>query len=588
LLEEHLVMLSGSIAGDVFLRYDDFGWVWEAALSLQGGEQGVAYYLGLDIGGTKCAVILASLDHGIRILDKLRFPTEAGKGFNHTYGLLCEGMEEIIRRAGLSFGEIEAIGVSCGGPLDAKRGMVLSPPNLPGWENIPLTRMLTEKYGVPAFLQNDANACALVEWKLGAGLGARNMIFLTMGTGMGAGVIAEGALLTGSTGMGGEVGHLRLTEDGPMGFGKAGSFEGYTSGGGIARQAAEWTRRMMGEGRPPAWVRDGHAPEEMDAGLMAEYARAGDGDAVAFFNHIGKMLGRGLSLLVDAFNPECIVIGSIFVRCEELLRPAMEAELQKESIPYSLQGLRVVPAKTGESLGDYASIMAALYAMDIDPMTAGPERDERVLAHFERLLARYPALKSRKEQVMRAYEMLLWCYQEGGKVMVVGNGGSCADAEHIVGELMKGFYLKRPLDKEKREALKKELQDMLPGAQDLLQQGLPAIALNGHPALNTAFSNDVEPSLCAAQQVVGFGQPGDVLIGISTSGNAKNVALAVKTAKALGISTLGLTGGDGGMLAGICDHAVIVPGNTPADVQELHLPVYHTLCAMLEAKFYEE
>lgn len=548
----------------------------------------MAYYLGLDIGGTKCALILASLDHGIRILDKLRFPTGAGKGFPHTYGLLCEGMEELVKRAGLSFDRIEAIGVSCGGPLHAKRGLVLSPPNLPGWENIELTRMLSQKYGVPAFLQNDANACALVEWKMGAGRGARNMIFLTMGTGMGAGVIAEGTLLTGSTGMGGEVGHLRLSEDGPVGFGKAGSFEGYASGGGIARQAAEWTRRLAGEGKVPAWVRDGHAPEEMDAGLMAQYARAGDESAMAFFDHVGKMLGRGLSLLVDAFNPERIVIGSIFVRCEELLRPAMERELQKEAIPYSLQGLTVVPAGTGESLGDYASIMAALYALDIDPMLAGPERNERVLLHFERLFDRYPVLESLRERVMRAYETLLRCYQRGGKAMVVGNGGSCADAEHIVGELMKGFYLKRPLDKDKREALARELHDTLPGAQDLLQQGLPAIALTGHPALNTAFANDVEPSLCAAQQVAGFGRPGDVLIGISTSGNAKNVILAVKTAKALGIATLGLTGGSGGALGKICDCAVIVPGNTPADVQELHLPVYHTLCAMLEAKLFEE
>ena len=546
------------------------------------------HFIGLDIGGTKCCVLLAQVRGGIQFEDKIRFETHAERGFDDSYGRLCDAIDEILRRNRLSVADVQAIGVSCGGPLDSRAGVVLCPPNLPGWVNIPLKALLEERYGVPTFLQNDANACALVEWKLGAGRGTSDMIFLTMGTGMGGGVIAEGRLLRGHTDMGGEIGHLRLTEDGPTGYGKAGSFEGYCSGGGIARQAAALTRRLMSEGKTPRWVADGHAVEAVDAKVMADYARAGDADAKAFYDHIGEMLGRGLALLADAFNPECIVIGSIFVRCEDLLRPAMEAALQREALRFAAEKLRVVPAQTGEALGDLASVMVALYGLHIDPMAEAEETDARVLRHYERLFARYPALEPCRDQVMAAYLLLRRCYDRGGKVMTVGNGGSCADSEHIVGELMKGFYLKRPLTQEKKERLRAHTEELLPGAAELLQQGLPAIALTGHAALSTAVQNDMDPLLCAAQQVVGYGREGDVVIGISTSGNARNVALAVSTAKALGLGTLGLTGGAGGRLREMCDVAIVVPGESPADVQELHLPVYHTLCAMLEAKYFTE
>ena len=545
-------------------------------------------WIGLDIGGTKCAVLLAKLNQGIEILDKIRFDTHAERGFQQAYDRLCAEMENILARNGLDFSRVRAIGISCGGPLDSRRGVIICPPNLPGWENIPLPEMLKQKYGVDAFIQNDANACARVEWKMGAGRGTRDMIFLTMGTGMGAGVIAEGQLLRGHNDMGGEIGHLRLTEDGPVGFYKAGSFEGYTSGGGIGRQAVELTEKLVAEGNPPAWIRDGHSMDEVTAKLMADYAHAGDAQAQAFYAEIGRMLGRGIALLVDAFNPECIVIGSVFVRCEDLLRKSMEAELKKEAIPYSLQDLRVVPASTGESLGDFAGIMVALHALDIDPMKGEAEKDPRVLKWYEELFRRYPELEVCREQVMTAYRMLEECYASGGKVMAVGNGGSCADCAHIVGELMKGFWLKRPLDEEKRNAIRSATEKLLPGAAHLFQQGLPAIDLTSHAALSTAVQNDLDPCMAPAQQVVGYGRPGDVVIGISTSGNAKNVALAVATANTLGIRTIGLTGGSGGRLAELCDCAICVPAHTPAEVQEFHLPIYHALCAMVEAKFFKE
>ena len=524
-------------------------------------------FLGIDVGGTKCAVTLTKVDKGIHILEKRRFDSNAVNGLDYMLERIYAAADELVK---LAPDGIEAIGVSCGGPLDSKRGVVLCPPNLPGWINVPICKMLTERYKVPAFLQNDAKACALVEWKLGAGRGCDNMIFLTMGTGMGSGIISGGKLLTGVCDMAGEVGHLRLEKDGPVGFGKAGSFEGFTSGGGIGRQAQELTKRLISEGRTPAWSRDGIALEDVSAKVMAEYANNGDKDALEFYAHIGTMLGKGLALLTDALNPERIVIGSIFTRSEQLLRASMQAELEKECIPYSLDALKVLPAETGEALGDYAATMTALYALDIDPMYSAVETDERVLKHHAALFTKYPILKGLEKSVMDAYIALRDCYENGGKLLICGNGGSCADSEHIVGELMKGFYLKRPT--------------RFPA----LQGALPAIALTGHSALTTAFNNDCDPLMGYAQQTLGYGRKGDVLIGISTSGNAKNVAEAVKVASAQGLKTIALTGGKGGKLKELCDISIIAPGSCPADVQECHLPIYHTLCAMLEAHFFTE
>ena len=207
---------------------------------------------------------------------------------------------------------------------------------------------------------------------------------------------------------------------------------------------------------------------------------------------------------------------------------------------------------------------------------------------FEELFVRYPVLEKNREDILKAYEVLETCYRTGGKLLVAGNGGSCADAEHIVGELMKGFRKRRPLDEALQHSL--AMENISHGA-DLarsLQGSLRAIALDGHPGLSTAFANDVDGMLSYAQQVNGYGKPGDVFLGISTSGNAENVMYAAVTAKAKGMKVVGLTGKDGGKLAGIADAAVIVPEMETYKIQELHLPVYHALCLMLEHRFYEQ
>ena len=204
------------------------------------------------------------------------------------------------------------------------------------------------------------------------------------------------------------------------------------------------------------------------------------------------------------------------------------------------------------------------------------------------LVKRYPVLETVKADIEQFYKMMEECYENGGKVLIVGNGGSAADAEHIVGELMKGFVKNRTVSEDMRAELLRIDPERGAALAKNLQGGLPAIALTAHTSLNTAFANDRDPVMIYAQQVNGYGNPGDVFIGISTSGNAENVMYAAVTAKAKGLKVLALTGKDGGKLAKIADASIIVPVQETYKIQELHLPIYHVLCLMLEDHFYEK
>lgn len=206
---------------------------------------------------------------------------------------------------------------------------------------------------------------------------------------------------------------------------------------------------------------------------------------------------------------------------------------------------------------------------------------------MEELLTRYPVLTVCEPEIKRAAELLLATYQQGGKILVCGNGGSCADSEHIVGELMKGFLSKRHMNKEQKQAFEKVLGTDSVHLTNCLQCAIPAISLPSQTALLSAFANDVDANLMYAQLVFGYGKLGDALIGISTSGNAKNVSEAVKVAKVLGISTIGLTGEGESTLSLLCDCTIRVPETETFKVQELHLPVYHYLCAWLEQQIFK-
>lgn len=211
----------------------------------------------------------------------------------------------------------------------------------------------------------------------------------------------------------------------------------------------------------------------------------------------------------------------------------------------------------------------------------------REMEYLEELTGRYPVLEGVKGEILAAYEILQDCYERGHKVLIAGNGGSSADSEHMVGELMKGFVKRRPVPEDIAEALRAADPERGQALALGLQRGLPAMALTGHTALTTAFLNDVDGEMALAQQLYGYGVKGDVFLGISTSGNAKNIMYGVTVARALGIKTIGLTGKDGGALKKSCDIAIVVPEQETYKIQELHLPVYHTLCLMLEEHFYE-
>ena len=211
---------------------------------------------------------------------------------------------------------------------------------------------------------------------------------------------------------------------------------------------------------------------------------------------------------------------------------------------------------------------------------------EKVKAQLNLLIERYPQLAVCKDDISKAYEIIESCYANGGKLLIAGNGGSAADAEHIVGELMKGFKNPRKLPKEYADRLIAVNPELGKTLAENLQGALPAIALDGHPALSTAYQNDCEPLLCFAQQVNGYGNDNDVFLGISTSGNSKNVLYAAVTAKAKGMEVIGLTGQKESKLSEMADVCIRVPETETYMVQELHLPVYHALCIMLEEKIF--
>lgn len=298
------------------------------------------HVLGVDIGGTKTAVLLGDLN--CRPLARLAFPTRVELGPAQTVEAIVAGLWQLMREAGLSTSDIAGIGVSCGGPLDKAGGRVMSPPNLPGWDGVPIVSAMTEEFGLPAYLENDANACAVAEWRLGSGRGADSMAFMTFGTGLGAGLIIGGRLYEGANGNGGEVGHIRLAPRGPVGYGKAGSFEGFCSGGGIAQLALS---AGMGQ---------------VTARGVAEAAHRGDEVALSVLRKSGRYLGRGLSILIDILNPEVIAIGSIFIRCHDMIWPEAEKVLRREALPQALSACHVVPAALGEEIGDCACLYLGL------------------------------------------------------------------------------------------------------------------------------------------------------------------------------------------------------------------------------------
>ena len=323
------------------------------------------HYLGFDIGGTKCAVILGrSADGAPEILGRLSFATASAASPEDALEKMCAMGDTLLAEHRVPNSEVSAIGISCGGPLDSKKGLICSPPNLPGWDNIPAAEIVRQHFGVPVLLQNDANAGALAEWKFGAGRGCGNMIFITFGTGCGSGLILDGRLYSGTNDNAGECGHIRLTDFGPVGYGKSGSMEGYCSGGGIAQLGQTYLYEMVQQGVQSELCELYKSGTEITAKLLAEYARKGDETAQRVFRVSAEMLGRSLSVLIDILNPERIIIGGVFARCTDLLLSRCEEVIRQEALTPAAHVCSVLPAGLGERIGDYAALAVAAYLSD--------------------------------------------------------------------------------------------------------------------------------------------------------------------------------------------------------------------------------
>ncbi len=314
-------------------------------------------YLGVDVGGTKTAVVLSSQPPAT--LGRIEFATLPKKGPGQAMEHIIAAGHALLAGHGFSTMQIASIGVSCGSPLDRVRGLIQAPPNLSSWVDVPITRLLGEAFQAKCRLENDANAGAVAEHRFGAGMGCDHMVFLTLGTGLGAGIIAAGSLYLGANGDAGEIGHVRLTPSGPVGYHKAGSIEGWSSGGGIAQLAATRLAQAKKRGKTSLLLAHPHG-NPLTARDVAIAAQAGDAVALGVLRKSGERLGQVLAMLIDVLNPQRIVLGGLAWRMGEPLMGPMRRVMQSEALPQTLRACNIVPAALGEQIGDVAALCVAM------------------------------------------------------------------------------------------------------------------------------------------------------------------------------------------------------------------------------------
>lgn len=314
----------------------------------EGTRSGRRTILGFDIGGTKTACVEGTLEGAV--LQRIEMPTRAAEPFAATFPAMVEQAQALMdeaRRAGRTIG---AVSVSVGGPLRIDEGFLLNPPHLSGWHNVPLKARLMEGFpAIPVVIEHDGNAGALAEFHFGVGrdrTDLRHLIFLTFGTGVGGGFIVNGQILRGASDTAGEIGHWRLAEDGPLGFGKRGSWESFASGAGLVELAAQMF--------PARWS------SETPIRALVEAMVSDDPEALQVAGAAGKWMGRGLALLIDALNPQVIVFGSLGVALgERILGPARRV-IAQEALPQAAAACELLPSILGKQIGDVAALMAAL------------------------------------------------------------------------------------------------------------------------------------------------------------------------------------------------------------------------------------
>ena len=320
-------------------------------------EQAGSIYIGLDIGGTKTAIVLSSTPPAI--LARVEFPTLPDQGPVRALDLIQQSIHELLDRLNIEPSRLAAFGVSCGGPLDRVAGVIQAPPNLPTWIDVPITSILEQAFNIPCTLENDANAGAVAEFRYGAGRGSQHMVFLTMGTGIGAGIIADGRLYRGATDLAGEIGHVRLTSSGPIGHNKAGSVEGWASGAGMAAVAHQEVTAAICKGETTLLAEPLRSHGILTARDVALAAQQGDPLAKRIVSDTGQKLGEALAILVDILNPQKIVIGGMAMRLGETLLAPARAAMHREALSASAALCEVVPSELGEQIGDIAALCVA-------------------------------------------------------------------------------------------------------------------------------------------------------------------------------------------------------------------------------------
>ena len=315
------------------------------------------YVVGIDIGGTKLATVVA--DKTGHILGKVRKPTFAEKGPEYAIRLLFDMVREVVNLAGLEQESISAIGVSCGGPLDTKTGIVYSPPNLPGWDALPLKAKLESEFQVPVTIENDANASALAEFRFGGGRGYNAVLYMTMSTGIGGGIVIDGQVYHGANDSAGEVGHQILLPNGPRcGCGKQGCLEALCSGPAIARRAqAAIQKQLEGEKALTAMLTlaDGRIEDVKSEHVLAA-ARTGDALALELVQETAYYMGWGIANLVNILNPDIVLLGTIAVAAGDLLLDPIRETVLKFAMTRPAEAVNIAPAQLGDALGDLAAV----------------------------------------------------------------------------------------------------------------------------------------------------------------------------------------------------------------------------------------
>jgi glucokinase len=322
-------------------------------------ETGLSSVVGLDVGGTKTACVEGAFDG--RIIQRIEWLTRAHEPFARIFPEVVDQLKQLIKTANQQSRTIVAISVSVGGPLKIQEGQLLNPPHLPGWHNVNLKQALALAFpGIPVYVEHDGNAGALAEFHFGVGKarpGLQHLIFLTFGTGVGAGFIVNGKILHGASDTAGEIGHWRLSEDGPLAYGKKGCWESFASGAGLVHLASQMY--------PARWTRDTRIRDLVDAMLHSDH------EALQVATVAGKWLGRGLALLIDALNPQVIVLGSLAVVLQErILAPARQV-VEEEALPQPRAACEIIPSVLGSSIGDVAALMAALIQPSVQRAFAG-------------------------------------------------------------------------------------------------------------------------------------------------------------------------------------------------------------------------